>query len=92
MSGAGPRHLVVGRLRKPHGLKGDCSVFPLTADAAANSASRRRKMLIAGNLFMWLFEGAYIVSPIDLITDVLPIIAISKSCTSAAPFIAMPLM
>jgi 16S rRNA processing protein RimM len=24
------RHLVVGRLRKPHGLKGDCAVFPLT--------------------------------------------------------------
>lgn len=26
------RHLVVGRLRKPHGLKGDCAVFPLTGD------------------------------------------------------------
>jgi 16S rRNA processing protein RimM len=26
------RHLVVGRLRKPHGLKGDCAVLPLTAD------------------------------------------------------------
>jgi 16S rRNA processing protein RimM len=26
------RHLVVGRLRKPHGLKGECAVFPLTAD------------------------------------------------------------
>lgn len=26
------RHLVVGRLRKPHGLKGDCAVFPLTSD------------------------------------------------------------
>jgi len=24
------RHLVVGRLRKPHGLKGDCAVLPLT--------------------------------------------------------------
>jgi 16S rRNA processing protein RimM len=24
------RHLLVGRLRKPHGLKGDCAVFPLT--------------------------------------------------------------
>lgn len=29
------RHLVVGRLRKPHGLKGDCAVFPLTDDPAA---------------------------------------------------------
>lgn len=26
----GSRHLVVGRLRKPHGLKGEYSVFPLT--------------------------------------------------------------
>jgi len=29
---AEPRHLVVGRLRKPHGLKGECTVFPLTSD------------------------------------------------------------
>lgn len=28
----GPRHLVVGRLRKPHGLKGDVALFPLTDD------------------------------------------------------------
>ena len=26
------RHLVVGRLRKPHGLKGNVTVFPLTSD------------------------------------------------------------
>lgn len=25
-----PRHVVVGRLRKPHGLKGEVSVFPLS--------------------------------------------------------------
>jgi 16S rRNA processing protein RimM len=25
-------HVVVGRLRKPHGLKGDCNLFPLTDD------------------------------------------------------------
>jgi 16S rRNA processing protein RimM len=31
---AGTRHLVVGRLRKPHGLKGDCAVFPLTDEPA----------------------------------------------------------
>ncbi len=30
MAGEETRHLVVGRLRKPHGLKGDCAVFPLT--------------------------------------------------------------
>jgi len=27
----GPRRLVVGRLRKPHGLKGEFTVFPLTS-------------------------------------------------------------
>jgi len=32
MPGKETRHLVVGRLRKPHGLKGDCAVFPLTSD------------------------------------------------------------
>lgn len=32
MSEEETRHLVVGRLRKPHGLKGDCAVFPLTED------------------------------------------------------------
>ena len=31
---AGTRHLVVGRIRKPHGLKGDCAVFPLTDEPA----------------------------------------------------------
>jgi 16S rRNA processing protein RimM len=29
------RHLVVGRLRKPHGLKGDCTLFPLTGEPEA---------------------------------------------------------
>jgi 16S rRNA processing protein RimM len=32
VAGEETRHLVVGRLRKPHGLKGDCAVFPLTED------------------------------------------------------------
>jgi 16S rRNA processing protein RimM len=27
-------HVVVGRLRKPHGLKGECNLFPLTDDPA----------------------------------------------------------
>ena len=30
----GARHVVVGRLRKPHGLKGECNLFPLTDDPA----------------------------------------------------------
>jgi 16S rRNA processing protein RimM len=32
MAAEEPRHLLVGRLRKPHGLQGDCAVFPLTDD------------------------------------------------------------
>jgi len=35
------RRLVVGRLRKPHGLKGDCAIFPLTDDPAAVFAPGR---------------------------------------------------
>ena len=27
---ADARHMVVGRLRKPHGLKGDLTLFPIT--------------------------------------------------------------
>lgn len=36
-----PRLLVVGRLRKPHGLKGEMSVFPLSDDPAAALAAGR---------------------------------------------------
>jgi 16S rRNA processing protein RimM len=32
---SGPRRLVVGRLRKPHGLKGEFTVFPLTSTPEA---------------------------------------------------------
>lgn len=35
------RRLVVGRLRRPHGLKGDCAVFPLTDDPEAVYAKGR---------------------------------------------------
>jgi len=31
----GPTHLAVGLLKKPHGVKGDCLVFPLTDDPEA---------------------------------------------------------
>jgi len=37
----GARHVVVGRLRKPHGLKGDCNLFPLTDDPATIFAPGR---------------------------------------------------
>jgi 16S rRNA processing protein RimM len=35
------RRLVVGRLRKAHGLKGDCAVFPLTDDPTSAFAIGR---------------------------------------------------
>lgn len=41
MTGPESRHLVVGRLRKPHGLKGDCAVFPLTDSPDAAFAPGR---------------------------------------------------
>ena len=37
----GARQVVVGRLRKPHGLKGDCNLFPLTDDPATIFAPGR---------------------------------------------------
>jgi 16S rRNA processing protein RimM len=40
------RHLVVGRLRKPHGLKGDCTLFPLTDEPAAVFAAGRSVWLV----------------------------------------------
>jgi 16S rRNA processing protein RimM len=49
---AAPRHLVVGRLRKPHGLKGEFTVFPLTSDPAGVFAPGRRlvRMDLAGEV------------------------------------------
>ncbi|MBL8987144.1 MAG: 16S rRNA processing protein RimM [Gemmatimonadetes bacterium] len=43
------RHLVVGRLRKPHGLKGECTVFPLTSDPEAVFAKGRAVWLMKLN-------------------------------------------
>ena len=39
-----PRRLVVGRLRKPHGLKGEFTVFPLTSTPDAVFAPDARLM------------------------------------------------
>ncbi|MGE0440383.1 MAG: ribosome maturation factor RimM [Gemmatimonadales bacterium] len=41
-----PRRLVVGRLRKPHGLKGECTVFPLTNDPDLVFAKGRSVWLV----------------------------------------------
>ncbi|HSE44598.1 MAG TPA: ribosome maturation factor RimM [Gemmatimonadales bacterium] len=51
MSGE-PRHLVVGRLRKPHGLKGEFTVFPLTNDPASvfQAGRKLRRMDLAGTM------------------------------------------
>jgi 16S rRNA processing protein RimM len=46
------RPLLVGRLRKPHGLKGDCAVFPLTDDPELAFAPGRQIWLkdLAGDV------------------------------------------
>ena len=48
----GARHVVVGRFRRPHGLKGECTVFPLTDDPARVFAAGRalRVMDLAGEV------------------------------------------
>jgi len=47
-----PRYLAVGRLRKPHGLKGECAIFPLTAQPEAVFAPGRQlaRMSLEGAL------------------------------------------
>jgi 16S rRNA processing protein RimM len=42
----GTRHVVVGRLRKPHGLKGECTLFPLTDDPETTFASGRELWVV----------------------------------------------
>ena len=41
MTGDAPRHLAVARLRRPHGLKGEVTIFPLTDDPEAVFAPGR---------------------------------------------------
>lgn len=54
------RHLVVGRLRKPHGLKGDCAIFPLTDDPATVFAVGRS---------VWLkdLDGGIVQGPLVIV-------------------------
>jgi 16S rRNA processing protein RimM len=40
------RQVLVGRLRKPHGLKGECNLFPLTDDPATIFAPGREIWLV----------------------------------------------
>lgn len=45
-----PRRLVVGRLRKPHGLKGEFTIFPLTStpEAVFTAGSRLMRVDLGG--------------------------------------------
>jgi 16S rRNA processing protein RimM len=40
-------YVVVGRLRKPHGLKGDCTLFPLTDDPGGIFAVGRQLWVVS---------------------------------------------
>jgi 16S rRNA processing protein RimM len=55
----GARHLVVGRLRKPHGLKGDSTLFPLTDDPAAVLAPGRSVWLVG-------LDGEVVAGPLTI--------------------------
>ena len=59
MSEEQPRHLVVGRLRKPHGLKGDVTVFPLTDDPELAFASGR-------SVWIKKVDGEVIAGPLEI--------------------------
>jgi 16S rRNA processing protein RimM len=53
------RQLVVGRLRRPHGLKGDCTLFPLTDDPEAVLAAGRSVWLVD-------LEGKTVAGPLTI--------------------------
>ncbi len=55
----GTRHLVVGRLRRPHGLKGEITVFPLTDDPDTVFAVGRSAWIV--NL-----EGEEVAGPFEI--------------------------
>jgi 16S rRNA processing protein RimM len=53
------RYFAVGRLRKPHGLKGEFAVFPLTADAAPVFSAGRRLVRLA-------LDGSVVGQPVEI--------------------------
>jgi 16S rRNA processing protein RimM len=53
------RHLVVGRLRKPHGLKGDVTLFPLTDDPDVVFAPGRPVWLVG-------LDGEEVAGPLTI--------------------------
>ncbi|MEO6057313.1 MAG: ribosome maturation factor RimM [Gemmatimonadales bacterium] len=56
---ADARHLVVGRLRKPHGLKGELTLFPLTAEAETVFAPGRSVWLVG-------LDGETVAGPVAI--------------------------
>ncbi len=59
MTPASPRPIVVGRLRKPHGLRGDCAVFPLTDRPAEVLAPGRTVWVTA-------LDGTTVAGPLEI--------------------------
>lgn len=60
MTGSGGAgFLAVGRLRKPHGLKGEFAVFPLTDDAPAVFSAGRKLVRLA-------LDGAVVGEPVEI--------------------------
>lgn len=53
------RHLVVGRFRKPHGLKGDVSIFPLTSEA-------EKVFAVGARLWIVAIDGEVIGGPLEV--------------------------
>jgi 16S rRNA processing protein RimM len=56
---ADAHHMVVGRLRKPHGLKGDLTLFPITDDPAAVFAPGRSVWLVG-------VDGETVAGPVTI--------------------------
>jgi 16S rRNA processing protein RimM len=55
----GARYLAVGRLRKPHGLKGEFTVFPLTDEPATVFAPGRRLVRLG-------LDGTVVGDPLEV--------------------------
>ena len=58
--GATLRSLVVGRLRKPHGLKGEVAVFPLTDDPESVFVEGRAVRIVD-------LEGQAVAGPLEIV-------------------------
>lgn len=54
-----PRHIAVGRLRKPHGLKGEFAVFPLTAEPARVFEAGRKLVRLK-------LDGTLVGEPVEI--------------------------